>query len=304
MTRTNDAQRRLGLSVVGLLVCGCASTGTPAQIEPEPPTTSTDSSRTSVESPRVPPLESVAPSEPTVIGSGAEEGAPPSCEDTTRVQRAVTVALERARAEGVEAALIADCDPAAARCGGQRDDSMEPEARCAVQLQVGDGRHEVRITPAARTGAPIDLEVWVDAQAREAGFFHVAATQWAVSTVRRVFVRGVPRTRSHTHGGDPAQIGHASFLVTHRGDRALPIRLVRVEWLDTGRVVDVSQGASLSTESLPPGTSTELEVSFSAQPAYAAFHERFATRVVFEVGGETLTAPVEQHVIRREPLER
>lgn len=144
----------------------------------------------------------------------------------------------------------------------------------------------------------------MDARARETGFAHVPATRWAVSTDRSVFVRGVPQTRSHTHGGEPAQIASALYVITHRGDRALPIRLLRVEWIDTGRITDVTQDASLSLASLPPGTSTEVEVGFSSQPAYATYGERFETRVVFDIGGEILTAPVQHHVIRRDPIFR
>lgn len=304
MTHTHDLCGSHVLCAIGLLAGGCASASAPAQLEPEPHTTSSDSPRTSVEAPRAeePPDEAVTPSGPTAIGSAAEEGAPPRCEDSARVERAVSLALERVRTEGVEAALLADCDPASARCGAASVDPFEPRARCVVEVLLGDGRHEVRITPSARTGAPVEIEVWVDARARETGFVDVASTRWALSADARVLVRGVPRTTSHTHGGDPAHIGWATYRITHRGTRALPIRLVRVEWIDTDRVEDVSPGASLSVVSLPPGASTEVEVSFTAQPAYATYHGHFETRAVFEIGDETLDATVEHHVIRREPL--
>ena len=306
----HEALRALSSSSLLALLGAC---GGHTPITPEPPTPEVAETAREEGSPssraEAPPAEVTEQARPGSMPIEAApdpqaDSLPASCGDTLRVRRASQISLEAARAAGVLPAHLADCDIATAHCGERRWDQAvgEPPDRCAIEVSIASERYEVRIAPAARDGAPIGIEAWIGEEATgQPGRLDVTVTRWAVSSDGLVLVRGVPRQVSHTHGGEPAHIGYASYRVTSRSGTALPVRVTRAEWLDTGNERDVT-AEPLTISTLAPNATTELEVGFASQSAYATWSERFATRITFDVGGRTLVATVEHHVFRRDPI--
>jgi hypothetical protein len=175
----------------------------------------------------------------------------------------------------------------------------------------------VTVRPRVASGAPRWLEATVEAPATAAPVrMWISASTWALAARTPVVVGGVDGRVSHTHGGEAARVGDASFLV--RNPTAAPLRISarRVEWLTsptcegpfearaTPTVAGLTVGDADSqtrVATVPPGESP-VAVWFAVQPAYYAYCDRFAARVTFVLGGEPVVVTAETLVARREPL--
>jgi hypothetical protein len=132
-------------------------------------------------------------------------------------------------------------------------------------------------------------------------------------------ITGLESHAHHTHGGAPAQLGHARFRVQYDGEVPVVMTVRRIEYV-TGRDCDAppaevsatpafgglfpedgSRTESVRALPVSPGT-LEVTVGFEWVEAYYVHCDRFAFRVTFDVGGLPLVATAETQVIREEPL--
>lgn len=157
--------------------------------------------------------------------------------------------------------------------------------------------------------------------------WHVAHAWNTVSTTAAAdgwVITGQDGTAMCTHGGEPAHLGEATFLVARQGDATPPsagaLTVTRIEYL-TGDACEPPpssvhsepvfaglfvRGMSESARSVTvaPGNPIRVEVGFPAVDAYYVHCDRFAFRVTFQAGPHTLTAVAETNVTRVEPLLR
>src|SRR5262249_51980176 len=136
------------------------------------------------------------------------------------------------------------------------------------------------------------------------GRVFVARTRWARSRDATLLVRGEPGQARHTHGGAPARIGHATFVVHNRGPRPRRLTLRGARWNSSpGQSLDLPVArllwrpvragaaeveytkASPGGLELPARSTAELLVGFPFQPAYQAWNNRFWVDLVLEVAG-------------------
>jgi len=149
------------------------------------------------------------------------------------------------------------------------------------------------------------------------------ATTQAAATRSKFEIRGVTGQARHTHGGPPAQLGHASFVLVNRGDRARRVSVVDIEFLQGSKdcdqppsqivshpksggilLSDGKQRQSAPEVEVKAGATVEAIVGFTAVPAYYVYCDRFAFRVYFLVDGEKLAVIDEVNITREEPLHR
>src|SRR5690606_17746099 len=91
----------------------------------------------------------------------------------------------------------------------------------------------LRIEGAAGDDAPRWLDAWADPEVvyvQRPKITRTSASRIDVDGEPVVFA-GVTDHQIHTHGGDPAQIGGATFVVHNPHARALPLRVRSVEFL-------------------------------------------------------------------------
>ncbi|MCA9611339.1 MAG: hypothetical protein KC586_01140 [Myxococcales bacterium] len=184
-----------------------------------------------------------------------------------------------------------------------------------VQVRAIDERYELRFVPTPATGAPDHVEAFV--ADGEVGRVWVGASTWAIASGARL--RGLEGHARHTHGGDAAEIGDVDFELTL--ERPTRLRVREVVWLTSPTCEpDFTERARLgaghlyvppATRSVPGDEGVELAagthrvtVGFPSQPAYYAYCDRFAARVVFDVGGTSMEARAEVMVTRMEPYDR
>ena len=149
------------------------------------------------------------------------------------------------------------------------------------------------------------------------------ATTQAVATRSKFEIHGVTGQAMHTHGGPPAQLGHASFIFANRGDQARHVSVVDIEFLQGSKdcdhppskivshpksggilLSDGKQRQSAPEVEVKAGATVEATVGFTAVLAYYAYCDRFAFRVYFHVDGEKLAVIDEVNITREEPLRR
>lgn len=147
------------------------------------------------------------------------------------------------------------------------------------------------------------------------------ATTSAAVLGGELVIRGVDGHASHTHGGPPAQLGHVGFVFENRGRQAQRVTVRDIEFLRGSGSCDQAPQQVVShpksggillddgtmRESAPqveiaPGATVAGTVGFVAVPAYYTWCDRFAFRVVFQIGKTRIGVVSEVHVTRREPL--
>jgi hypothetical protein len=147
----------------------------------------------------------------------------------------------------------------------------------------------------------------------------------AVSPTRRVLgalvITGRARTRSHTHGGRPAELTQVTFAVEGRGREASSVTIEAAALLEarcgsapgwdrarplslTGLLLDNRPfPPATRTVRIPPGKPAQLTLLFKLTPVYQAC-DRFGLRARFRVGQETGWIEAPLRVVRRQPLHR
>jgi hypothetical protein len=257
-----------------------------------------------------------APPAPARAAPSAEPVSPPRAApcDEAGIEAART-ALAIAAEREVASHMLADCLPEAVVCPAERG-AIERGESCRIAAIRHDARWDVRIMPRPMTGAPPEIEIWTDDAGREAGNVRISGSTWGVAD--GVTIEGRGERTSHTHGGDAARIGQASFVVDNRRDEPLELALVATRWLVAGSCelprrelarpapagFADAQGriANAMTTTIPARSSETVTIGHEVQPAYMAYCDRFATAAVFDLDGETLEVIAEHHVVRRTPL--
>lgn len=182
------------------------------------------------------------------------------------------------------------------------------------------GFFQIRVRPRALAGAPRWIDASLDATAADPpSRFYVGASTWATGRNPWLVIGGVDEHISHTHGGEPAHIGHAALSIRNGSGTPLRVTAQRVEWLTSGSCEVPSEVraqpelAGLTLEGsdgrapeviVAPRTSAKVTVWFAPQPAYYSYCDRFTARVTLDVGGEPLVAVAEWEVSRRDPMRR
>jgi hypothetical protein len=244
--------------------------------------------------------------QPEPVPESAPIQVAPGCDATTIA--AAHTALATAIAKHVDASVLADCQPEQIICETERR-PLERTQSCQMFAYQGNERWEIVILPRPTTGAPTQIEVWVDQAGSEAGRVDISGSTLAV--VEGVIIEG--------HGA-PARIGGATFMVENRRDQAVDLKLTGTRWLvdhscelpRTEQARPKPAGLALEdglvdgkmTVTIPAGASTTVSLGHAVQDAYMAYCDRFATAASFEIGGDTVEVIAEHHVIRREPLRR
>ncbi len=226
-------------------------------------------------------------------------------------------ALKTAETKGVKAAHIADCRPEAATCPFEQ---VPIEGASACQIQVfGDlSDRRVVIVPRPATGAPTQMEIWIDEPGGLAGRVRISGSTWGV--VDGVTIKGRGEYRSHLHGGPPASIGGATFEVENLREQAIRLTLKGTRWL---RAYDCElprqekarpkpAGLAFADETIdgvmtvviPARSRRTVAIGHAVQEAYMVSCDRFATAARFSVEGESVEVIGEHRVIRRTPLRR
>ncbi len=220
-------------------------------------------------------------------------------------------------AKGVRPAFLADCRPEAAICPLERT-PIEDANACQI-LVFGDvSRLEVIIVPRPASGAPTQMEIWIDESGRAAGRVKISGSTWGV--VDGVTIKGRGEYRSHMHGGPPAWIGGATFEVENLREQPIRLKLTGIRWL---RAYDCElprqekarpkpAGLGFADENIdgamtiviPARSRRTVSIGHEAQEAYMVSCDRFATAARFSVEGEVVEVIGEHRVIRRSPLRR
>jgi hypothetical protein len=240
--------------------------------------------------------------EPVVISVRARETeAQPAC-DAASVTRALRIAYGRAIQEGIAADAMRGC-PTTAACEGAALSGTASD--CEVHVGLYHDVYIVTIAPAARDLAPGRIEAWIDGGATMSGNFFVNGGRWAATSDATIAVIGEPQHALHTHGGEGAHIGGATFHVTNRGDVARTLTLRGATWLAHGREEPLAnpqlEGGAHEIEVAAHGV-RDLTVSFPPQEAYQASGDRFAVQVELEVDGSVLRPQADISVTRVTPL--
>ena len=234
-----------------------------------------------------------------------------------RAVAAARTAIATAIAKGVDAAMLADCDAEQIACATERA-PLEHGTSCRMVAYASDARWEISIIPRPATGAPTQIEIWTDETGSEAGRVEISGCTFGV--LEGVIVEGRGEYASHTHGGPPAQIGGASFVVENHRDRSIELKLTGTRWL-TAHSCELPRAeqarpkpAGLALEDelidgemtvmIPAATTRTVSIGHHVQAAYMAYCDRFATAALFELDDEKLEVIAEHSVIRREPLRR
>lgn len=221
------------------------------------------------------------------------------CADLARVRAAVRRAFT-ALGEVTPAAnaALGDCArPSAVTCGTT---PAPIRTACTTELLPEEWGFRVTVTPRAADGAPLEMRVNVDTRDDTAHQPVVSGNRWAVG--RGVAIVGVTTHRRHTHGGEAARIGWATFRVWNDSGAALPLGMLDGVFINDSLERPLAPLHSQVT-SLPPGES-ELEVGFPVQEAYQSWNDHFAARLRLRVGSQVLTPQAEFAVMRVEPLRR
>ena len=234
-----------------------------------------------------------------------------------RAIQAAETALAVAPEHQVEPRILADCRAAKLRCESEPT-AIAPRETCQLVATRGSERWEITVVPRPQTGAPTQLEVWVDEAGEEAGRVDVEGSTWGLLPGVRIV--GTPGRSSHTHGGPPARIGGAAFVVDNQRGQAIELELAQTRWLESGSC-ELPRGerarpkpAGIALEEgridgamkvqIPAGASTTVRVGHVLQDAYMVHCDRVATAATFVVDGAAVEVIAEHHVIRREPLRR
>lgn len=147
------------------------------------------------------------------------------------------------------------------------------------------------------------------------------ATTSATAAGGKFVIRGVTQHAIHTHGGAPAQIGHASFVFENRSDKPRRVSVIDIEFLRGNKncehapqtvvshpksggilLADGKQRESAPQVEVKAGATVNATVGFVAVPAYYVYCDRFALRIHFQVDGEKVAVIDEVNVTREEPL--
>lgn len=287
------------LLAAALAACGSREAARPA--EPSPPPLAADETERRDDEP-TPRAEPSPPAEPP--------------EEPARQldEAALRATIARALAEGVAAAHLEGCQLGA--------DDLPPDGaarleRCRVAILRSQEVLRVRVYPRSADGAPRMFEATVVVATLEVARLSIGASTWGVGGGGRVLAGGLEERVSHTHGGAPATISHATIVVHNLGDAPVRVRATRVSWrVSVGceppaderaaprvRGLTAGDGPERAEVEIPPGV-TELRVAFAPQDAYYTYCDRFAAHVTLDVGGAPLRVAAEWGVIRREPLHR
>jgi len=149
------------------------------------------------------------------------------------------------------------------------------------------------------------------------------ATTSATAVRSKLEIRGVSGTARHTHGGAPAQLGHARFVFANHDEKSHRVSVVDIEFLQGIRscdhspnkvvshpksggilLADGTQQESAARVEVKAGATVEATVGFASVPAYYVYCDRFAFRVHFQVDGEKIAVIDEINITRMEPLRR
>ncbi len=240
---------------------------------------------------------------------------PEACDE--RALAAARTALATAESRSVEPQHIAECRPQSLRCAGERG-PVEAGDRCQIVVYRGSSRWEVVVVPTPATGAPTTIEIWVDEAGLEAGRVQLNGSTWGI--VDGVRIEGRGEYASHSHGGEAARIGGATFEVANRRERPVELRIVGARWLTANscelpreerarpKVAGLAlEGAPLGgvySVTIPAGEERTVRIGHVVQRAYMASCDRFATAALFEVDGAPVEVIGEHRVVRRTPLRR
>jgi hypothetical protein len=300
---------RWALLLVSLSIA-CASAEAPAPAVAEP-----KESREPAEPAAAPPAspEPAAPAE--VAAPPVSDTSTPACGETTLA--AARTALATAVENGVDARHLADCRPEDVACTPERA-PIEATDACQLVAHPAEARWEIVIVPKPATGAPTRLEIWVDTAGEQPGNVRIDGSTWGV--VDGVRIRGEGLYKSHTHGGEAARIGGASFEVENRRSEPVRLKLVGTRWLvayscelpreerarpkPAGIAIEPDLIEGKTTVEIPAETTKTVELGHEVQSAYMAYCDRFATAAKFEIDGRTVEVIAEHRVVRREPLRR
>lgn len=266
----------------------------------------------SVESPDRDPSSEVAD------GSEAAESAAQASKDCTGAAIvAARTALKTAQAKGVKPAFLADCRSETATCPFERA-PIEDANACQIFVFGDVSRLEVVIVPRPASGAPTQLEIWIDESGRVAGRVRISGSTWGV--VDGVTIKGRGEYRAHTHGGPPAWIGGATFEVENLREQPITLTLTGTRWLRAyecelprqEKAQPKPAGLALVDENIdgamtvviPAHSRKTVSIGHELQEAYMVSCDRFATAARFSVEGEVVEVIGEHRVIRRSPLRR
>lgn len=273
-------------------------------IDDGPPPSSTETAST--EPARTEPVPAPAPA-PKLASN---------CDPRTLVaaRRAIATAIQK----GVDAGVFADCHPEQIVCESERRPLVRSHS-CQLFAYSAEQRWEIIIIPKPGTGVPTQLEIWFDESGTEAGRVDISGSTFGV--LDGVLLEGHGEYASHTHGGEPARIGGASFTVENQRDQPIELELTGTRWL-TAHSCELPRDerarpkpAGLALEdglvdgstmkaTIPAHTTTSVSIGHPMQAAYMAYCDRFATAATFEIDGQAIEVIAEHHVVRREPLRR
>lgn len=232
-----------------------------------------------------------------------------------RAIAAAGTALTTAKAEGVAAEHLADCRPEDTVCGRERGPTSAKE-RCQLIAYHSSDRWEILVVPKPATGAPTRLEIWLDEAGEQAGRKQISGSTWGV--VEGVIIEGRGLHRSHSHGGAPASVGGARFVVHNHRDQPVDIELRGTRWLTANscelpreersrpKPAGLAIGEGLidgdMRVTIPAGAREVVHIGYAVQDAYMVHCDRFATAAEFHVDGEKLEVIAEHRVVRRTPM--
>lgn len=296
------------------IACASAEPPAPAMAEPKPsqePAALSEPATPESAEPAAP--EAAGPTKTVVAPAPAPDTSTPTCGETTIA--AARTALAAAVENGVSARHLASCRPEDVACKPERA-PIEATDTCQLVAHPAEARWEIVIVPKPATGAPTDLEIWVDTAGKSPGNVRIDGSTFGVADGVRIQGHGL--YRSHTHGGEPARIGGASFEVENRRDTPIELRLVGTRWLTAfscelprevrarpkpaGIAIEPDLVDGKMTVRIPAETTKTVELGHEAQSAYMAWCDRFATAATFEIDGKELEVIAEHRVVRREPL--
>lgn len=228
--------------------------------------------------------------------------------DTVKAQRAARLGFAAVKQQpGLPSNFLQGCDVARASCGGLPLPEGPPPAACTVTL------HDDLLVVSRPAGDDElhGFRAWTDAPVSFVRRPEVSRSSASQVTIegQAVVVEGTDQRHLHTHGGDAARIGSMRLRAYNPLARALAYSVQAVEWLTShdcglpGAVAGRPKLRGVTRGALPSGQS-DIDVSFATQPAYQAYCDRFASRVVLRVEGKSMAITVEHQVTRVNPLRR
>ncbi len=222
-----------------------------------------------------------------------------------RAQRAARLTLLDEKQAGVSDAVLRACDPMTAGCGTLPLPEDLPPRKCTLTLH----ENHFRIRPAPGPGVPAQITAWLDHDlvfARRAEVTHSTGAELFFGK-DRVVLEGITQRHMHEHGGKAATIGSMQIRVHNGTNRTVKVKALGAAFLSDGSCgVPKESGppvavTGLEPTALPPGAS-ELQVRFSASPAYQVHCDMFASRAKLQIEGTTVEVTSEHEVTRIEPL--